>query len=211
MLGYYSVRSGMEIHIVDTDPYSLSRNGGLTDVSLVEKFKISEEAYEKRKGTVRDFIRNKRKDDPNYKVKPVKGPVPSTENEASVAPIDDASTVEGITVGMRCEVNPGERRGIVRFVGEIPEISSGGIWVGVEFDEPLGHNDGTVKGRELFKCLPKHGAFIRGKNLKVGDFPERDLFADDDEEEEKDEKLENKEVAGVVDGEQENKEDEDEI
>jgi hypothetical protein len=35
MLGFYSVSSGMEIHIIDTDPFSLSRGGGLTDTSLV--------------------------------------------------------------------------------------------------------------------------------------------------------------------------------
>jgi hypothetical protein len=37
MLGYYSPESGMEIHIVDTDPFSMSRGGGLEDESQVEK------------------------------------------------------------------------------------------------------------------------------------------------------------------------------
>lgn len=48
LLGFYSVLSGDELHVIDTDPYSLSRNGGLTDVSLVEKYKMSEEAYDSR-------------------------------------------------------------------------------------------------------------------------------------------------------------------
>ncbi len=34
-LGYYGVDNGMEIHVVDEDPYSLAKNGGLEDVSLV--------------------------------------------------------------------------------------------------------------------------------------------------------------------------------
>lgn len=34
-LGYYGVENGMEIHVVDEDPYSLAKNGGLEDVSLV--------------------------------------------------------------------------------------------------------------------------------------------------------------------------------
>lgn len=55
--------------------------------------------------------------------------------------------------------------------------------MGVQFDEPLGHNDGTVKGRQLFDCQPGFGAFIRGHNVTVGDFPERDIFASDDEDE----------------------------
>jgi len=36
-MGYYSVESGMEIHVIDNDPHSLSRNGGLDDVSQVRK------------------------------------------------------------------------------------------------------------------------------------------------------------------------------
>ncbi len=60
MLGFYSVSSGMEIHIIDTDPFSLSRGGGLTDVSLVQKYKMSEEDYDKKKGTLRDYIREQK-------------------------------------------------------------------------------------------------------------------------------------------------------
>ena len=47
MLGFYSVESGNEIHVIDTDPFSLSRGGGLTDVSLVEKYKMDDETYSK--------------------------------------------------------------------------------------------------------------------------------------------------------------------
>lgn len=42
-LGYYGVRNGMEIHVKDNDPFSLSRNGGLDDVSLVQKWRMSDE------------------------------------------------------------------------------------------------------------------------------------------------------------------------
>ena len=34
-LGFYGVRSGMTIHVIDTDPFSLARGGGLDDVSQV--------------------------------------------------------------------------------------------------------------------------------------------------------------------------------
>jgi tubulin-specific chaperone B len=70
MLGFYSVMSGNELHVIDTDPYSLSRGGGLTDVSLVEKFRMDDETYDQRKGTMREFIRKKREEDPNYKMRP---------------------------------------------------------------------------------------------------------------------------------------------
>lgn len=52
-----------------------------------------------------------------------------------------------LQVGARCQVDSGgndnmERRGIVRFVGEA-QIGKGGIWVGVELDEPVGKGDGS--------------------------------------------------------------------
>lgn len=32
-----------------------------------------------------------------------------------------------------------------------------GNWVGIELDEPIGKNDGTVDGVTYFNCKPKHG------------------------------------------------------
>lgn len=117
----------MEIHVIDHDPFSLSRNGGLTDVSLVQKYTISEEAYDKRKGTMRDFIRQQREKDPNYKIK-AKQPASSEP----VNPPPGEESVTGMKVGDRCEVQPGARRGTVKFIGEISQISAGGFWVSVE-------------------------------------------------------------------------------
>jgi len=199
MLGFYSVVAGNEIHVIDTDPYSLSRGGGLTDVTLVEKYRMSDEAYDTRKGTMRDYIKEKRKKDPNFKLKP-KGMTTmgvgtatadqqakidsfnmnDTDKEKEVPP--GADSVEGIEVGMRCEVQPGARRGEVMWVGEDAALKAG-HWVGVKLDEPLGMNNGTVKGVQLFECGENYGAMVRGKNCTVGDFP--DLFSlDSDEEEE---------------------------
>lgn len=55
--------------------------------------------------------------------------------------------------------------------------------VGVCFDEPVGKGNGTAKGIKLFDCLDKFGGFVRGKNVKVGDYPEREINLDDDDEE----------------------------
>ena len=41
MLGYYSPSNNWIAHVQDDDPYSLSKGGGLEDVSLVEKYEIS--------------------------------------------------------------------------------------------------------------------------------------------------------------------------
>ena len=48
-----------------------------------------------------------------------------------------------ISVGFRCSVSPGDKRGIVRYVGKVPE-GAPGFFVGVELDEPLGKNSGSV-------------------------------------------------------------------
>lgn len=124
MLGFYSPISGQEIHIVDMDPFSLSKNGGLTDVSLVEKFKISDEAYEKRKGTMREYIREQRKKDPNFRLTPAAAPTTGPTE------IPGEETVSGIKVGDRCEISPGGRRGVVRWIGE---IAPKGYWVRIFF------------------------------------------------------------------------------
>merc|ERR1740136_257999 len=98
-------------------------------------------------------------------------------------------TVEGIGLNMRCQVSPGNRRGSIAFVGIIPELGGGGHWLGVIFDEPVGKTDGTTvkNGKRYFAAPgPKYGGFTRGKNVAVGDFPERNIMdeSDDDSEDE---------------------------
>ena len=51
-----------------------------------------------------------------------------------------------IPVGARCEVETSEedfhKRGTVRFVGPT-KFGQGGVWVGIEYDDPIGKNDGS--------------------------------------------------------------------
>lgn len=51
-----------------------------------------------------------------------------------------------IEVGARCEVESNEegfkKRGTVRFVGPT-KFTKGGVWIGIEYDEPIGKNDGS--------------------------------------------------------------------
>lgn len=86
---------------------------------------------------------------------------------------------EVIKVGDRCQA-AGGRRGQVMFVGQIAELPLG-WWVGVHYDEPVGKNDGSVKGARYFECPENYGGFIRPDLLEVGDFPEEDPFADLDD------------------------------
>ncbi|VDP75250.1 unnamed protein product [Echinostoma caproni] len=49
------------------------------------------------------------------------------------------------------------RIGRLRYCG--PVAFASGVWVGVELDEPLGRNNGTVAGVQYFSCAANHGVF----------------------------------------------------
>ncbi len=65
--------------------------------------------------------------------------------EKPVATEEPKSMDVDIPVGSRCEVEslePGlKKRGTIRFVGQTK--FGKGIWVGIEYDEPFGKNDGS--------------------------------------------------------------------
>jgi tubulin-specific chaperone B len=123
---------------------------------------------------------------PGFVLDPATGKVAKvTENEEEEKEEDpdvvyDEDSVRHVILGMRCEVTPGGRRGIVRWSGRLPDKP--GFWVGVELDEPVGQNDGSLDGVRYFDVPgPRHGSFVRGPNVAVGDYPERDLLDDSDD------------------------------
>ncbi|KAI8969211.1 CAP Gly-rich domain-containing protein [Mycotypha africana] len=174
MLGAYPVEDYMRILVIDTNPHRVKNQ--YTDVSLVEKFELSNEEYEKRSDTVRAFKeRNK---------------LGRFSDEAAAR--EDAleksyqEAAKNIHVGDRCEVSTDpqapQKRGTVKYIGTTK--FQPGIWVGIQYDEPLGKNDGTVKGERYFECPPNYGGFVRPTKVTVGDFPEEDILLTDDELEE---------------------------
>ena len=188
MFGFYSPTSGMEIHVKDSNPASAAAGGWLENTALVERYKMTDEDYDKRSNTVRQFKKDKLAKDPTWKAPTMKSGKEMMQQMGTLPPDlpRGPETIEGIEVGMRCEVQPGARRGVVMFTGEVEGLKGGGNWVGVKFDEPVGKSDGTIKGIRVFECPAGYGAFARGVNVKVGDFPEVDDLADleDSEEEE---------------------------
>ena len=72
------------------------------------------------------------------------------------APID-------ISVGTIVDIPLG--RGVVRFFG--PTSFSAGKWVGIELSQPVGKNDGSVKGVPYFTCQPNYGVFVKPSQVKI--------------------------------------------
>lgn len=174
-LRHFGAKSGMEIHIKDLDPHSISLHGGLEDVSQVEKYVMPDEEYDKLANSVRAQMRAER--EAAAKARAEGGAEPEQAAPAMEMTADEAAAA--FPLGSRCECDPGGRRGEVCYVG--PLVGTKGIWVGARLDEPLGQNDGTKDGRAYFDCNPKYGCFAKPENVRVGDYPERDPFASDDE------------------------------
>lgn len=225
MLGYFGLEfHGLEVHCVDLNPHSGSLGGQYEDTSLVQKYKMTDEVYNQRKGTLRDWGRQQKAADSTFTLakhakqhremveamrahrqglplpkgffldsagKVVRDddeaeeqtPVIANEMTPEIDELHGEESVAGMEVGNRCQVEPGSRRGVVSYVGLVPELGTG-YWLGVTFDEPVGKTDGTAKGgKRYFEAMNRHGGFVRGKNTQVGDYPERDLFDDSDEDE----------------------------
>jgi tubulin-folding cofactor B len=227
LLGYFSLEHGMRIHCIDLDPHSGSSHGQYENVDLVKKYRMSDEDYDKRKGTLRDWERSQKSKNANFSLrqhaqdharlveaqrqaklglelpngfeydetgKVIRTDETDNVHQASSSDSTDEAAIEFgpdsvahvMDVGLRCEVQPGGRRGVVAFVGDVPDLN--GHWVGVKFDEPVGKTNGTTpNGVRYFDAELGYGGFVRGKNLVVGDeFTERDIFdeLDDDSEDE---------------------------
>ncbi|KAJ2452255.1 hypothetical protein EV183_003044 [Coemansia sp. RSA 2336] len=160
------------LKVTSTEPHG--RQLDFNDLSQVEKYEMADDEYDAKQNTVRAFKRRHN--------------MGRFADNKSAMSIDDDDEFEEearkIKEGMRCQVSfqqTGMKRlGTVRFVGKTQ--FRGGFWVGVEFDEPVGKNDGSVAGKRYFACPPEHGSFVRPDMVAVGDFPEEDLFGSDLEE-----------------------------
>ncbi|KAG6817313.1 hypothetical protein H0H87_010330 [Tephrocybe sp. NHM501043] len=166
-LGFYGARDYQVLRVVDTNP-SVSFTGQMTDVSQVDKFELTPEEYARRQDTVLA-----------YKQRNQMGRFAPKEAESLIDTVVPAE----IVIGSRCEVESAEpglkKRGVVRFAG--PTKFSKGVWVGIEYDEPLGKNDGSVQGERYFTCQPKYGVFVAPDKVKVGDYPVEELNFEDEE------------------------------
>lgn len=132
--------------VTDLNP-ATSFTGQLTDTSQVDKFELSEVEYAQRQGALvgtidRDISWSSLLEDSvlAYKQRNKIGRFADKAAEEPAQP----ETVD-LPVGARCEIETTvedfKKRGTVRYVGTTDFAK--GIWVGVEYDEPFGKNDGS--------------------------------------------------------------------
>jgi tubulin-folding cofactor B len=160
LLGSYPIDDGMRLHVVDK--FSIRNE---LDFGNVPKFECSEEEYSKKSDSVRAFLLKNKLG--QYNEENAKKKEKQMEEEKKLA--------ESTPIGSRCKVtvsNAPSRLGSVMYTGPVETLP--GFWIGVKYDEPLGKNNGTFKGKTYFECPDNYGAFVKPQNVECGDFPEED-------------------------------------
>ena len=163
------------LQVIDTRPPGARPN--YTDTSSVEKYVLPKDEYEKKTDSVLAWKKAQKlgRFDPD---------APSHE-QARIAALAREVEERGIAVGKRCRVGEDDtRRGEVKYVGEVREIpGSLGAWVGVQLDEPVGKNDGSVAGARYWgePSDLKRGVFVRPERVEIGDWPVLDDLEDMEE------------------------------
>ncbi|SGY45751.1 BQ5605_C001g00333 [Microbotryum silenes-dioicae] len=173
-LAQYGVQEWMTIRVDNSDAHGKTQSSLFTDTSLVEKFELTNQKYEARSDTVLAFKRRHQ----------LGRFAPTADSSHELAASQRMQLPDNLVPGARCEVALSDvlsRRGTVRFLGPTqfgPQDET--VWVGIEWDEPVGRNDGSVDGVKYFETKPLRASFVRPDKVTVGNFPEVDPFADDD-------------------------------
>lgn len=174
LLGSYPVDDGNRLNVVD----SSKSKGEFENTAGVEKFELSKDDYSKRGDTVQAYLKKNKLGKYNEEEMAQLANEKAKNEEAERKLAEEGGMVDGA----RCEVTvvgAGKRRGTIRFSGKVH--FQPGWWVGVQYDEPTGKNDGSVGGKRYFTCPDKYGGFVKPVSVKVGDFPEEDLDLSDGE------------------------------
>ncbi|KAK3898206.1 CAP Gly-rich domain-containing protein [Staphylotrichum tortipilum] len=163
-----------ELLVVDTRPVSARPN--FSNTEAVEKYVMPDEEYEKKTDSVLAWKKAQQlgRFDPNA----------PTHEQAKITAIAQEIESRGIAVGKRCRVGEDDtRRGVIKYVGDVKEIPGLGAWVGIELDEPVGKNDGSIGDTRYWgeESGLKRGVFVRPERVEVGDYPVLDDLEDMEE------------------------------
>jgi tubulin-folding cofactor B len=174
LLGSYPVDSGHRMHIIDDS----KTKGEFENTAAVEKFELSKEEYNNKQDTVAAYLKRNKLGKYNEEEMAQM----AKDKEEQEIQEQNKIAMGGLVVDARCQVNVAgqlARRGAIRFVGKVH--FQPGWWVGVQYDEPTGKNDGSVGGKRYFTCPAKYGGFVKPSTVEAGDFPEEELNLSDGE------------------------------
>ncbi|XP_001360735.1 tubulin-folding cofactor B [Drosophila pseudoobscura] len=167
-LGYYASCDGLRLHVIDTF-------ASFCFDAPVEKFELSKDQYDKRSDSVRHYLKQNRLGKYNEEE------MQQIEEKKRQQAEEVQKRAELCVVDKRCEVtvqgNP-RRRGTIKYNG--PLEGKSGIFIGIQYDEPLGKNNGSVNGKVYFVCPPNYGGFVSPLSVTVGDFPPEDFNLDEE-------------------------------
>jgi len=148
------VKHKSTINVIDTKPDRASAammvglyGGGINkwlDSKPVEKYVMSDCKYEKKKDSMRVFKREAKK------------------KRIEMDIVESKAAAEQWSRDQR--VLFGEHKATIKYIGETS--FKHGTWVGLLLDEPVGKNNGNVKGVSYFNCSEKHGKFVRPDKIK---------------------------------------------
>lgn len=164
LLGSFPVEDDMIIHVTDTNV----KCGEFESGDIEERYKLSDNDYAKKKDNFRTFKEQNLKNLTQTKDQAMAKDQEKKDKEEE----EKAATMK---IGDRCQVevvNQPKKLGTIQYVG--PTDFHPGYWIGVKYDEPVGKNDGSVKGKRYFECFMKYGGFVRPSSVTVGYFPEAD-------------------------------------
>lgn len=121
-----------------------------SDLEEIEHFKLSDEAYTARSNT---FLKWRE----------------THSSTLTKTDLDQKKICErGIQINQQCYVEGGDetREGRVRFIGQVEGLPEG-LWVGVEYNAPVGKNDGSFQGIHYFTTKQGHGSFVRPNRIRM--------------------------------------------
>ena len=129
-----------------------------TRTSLV----MTDEEYDRRKGTLRDWGWRKEEEDSSFSLKR------HAREHADLVEARSLFRESGeVKTGFEVDylatiVQPGSRRGEIVFLRPIDELGGGGHWLGVILDDPVGKTDDTVQSTGV-RYFEAHGISIKDK------------------------------------------------
>jgi tubulin-folding cofactor B len=182
-IGYFLPTHGYVVHCIDTNPYSISKNGALENVHLVPKFELTDEQYRARSNTLHAWKQTQKSIDPSFTYQKHAAEHAAYQHAIQCQkrglPLPDGFEIVGGRVqksNVQKNDTDNQRHDEPESIAQVQNIGDrcqivigkrrgtiawkgeipklGGYWVGIRLDEPVGKNDGTFDGVRYFDCGP---------------------------------------------------------